>query len=387
MPRLLILFSLANLVLGTAVFVVTGILPLIAEGLGVGVAAAGQSVTVYALSTALLAPLMLVLTGQWRRKQVLLMGLALMTLGCAVCATAADLTTLLIGRAVMGAGAVFTPVAAGIAVASVEPARRGQALAIVFMGISLSYVIGLPLGVWLGYGYGWRAPLWALAALVAVVAVAVAVWVPAQTSSPGASFKGLSNVARRPDVVAVLALTLCYFTAIFMVFSYIGPVLQALVPMSSGRLSLTLMLFGLAGMAGTLLGGAANDRFGPRRTLFTLLSVLGCSMLLLPFTAGHWGPMVAVLLVWATAGFGMIAPQQARLATLVPSQAPMLLSLNSSMLFLGTALGAAIAGALASQLGFSRLSWVGAGFAALGLVVLATTSTLRGAATDLKPSR
>ena len=366
MPSLLFLFSLANLVLGTAVFVVTGILPLIAQGLGVGVPAAGQAVTVYAISTALLSPLLLMATGHWRRKPVLLLGLTLFASGCAICAAAVDLPMLLAGRALMGVGAVFTPVAAGIAVASVEPARRGQALAVVFLGISLSYVIGLPLGVWLGYGFGWRAPIWALTGLVAAVAVAVALRVPAQTASPGASFKGLSSLLRRADVMAVLALTLCYFTAIFMVFSYIGPVLQALVPMSSGRLSLTLMLFGLSGMAGTLLGGVANDRFGPRRTLFTLLSVLGGAMLLLPLTAGDWGLMVAVLMVWGTAGFGMIAPQQARLAILMPSQAPMLLSLNSSMLFLGTALGAAIAGAVVSQLGFARLSWVGAGFAALG---------------------
>ena len=134
MPSLLILFSLANLVLGTAVFVVTGILPLIAQGLGVGVAAAGQAITVYAFSTALLSPLLLLATGRWQRRQVLLLGLTLFALGCAVCAAAPDLTTLLLGRALMGAGAVFTPVAAGIAVTSVEPARRGQALAFVFLG-------------------------------------------------------------------------------------------------------------------------------------------------------------------------------------------------------------------------------------------------------------
>ena len=370
MPRLLILFSLCNLVLGTGVFVITGILPLVAQGLGVSVPAAGQSMTAYALSTAVLAPALLLATGSWPRKRVLCMGMALFGLGSALCAAAPDLSTLLAGRVLMGVGAVFTPVAAGIAVASVEPARRGKALALVFVGVSLSYVIGLPLGAWLGHLYGWRTPLWLLSGLIAVMVPVLLVWVPARVASPGASFAGLTAALRQPGVLAALALTLCYFSAIFLVFSYIGPVLQALLPMSSERLSLTLMLFGLSGVAGTLLGGVANDRLGPNLTLLLQLMLMAYTMLLLPLTAGNWNLMVLVLMAWGTAGFGMMAPQQSRLAALAPSQAPMLLSLNSSMLYLGTAGGAALGGAVVSQLGFARLSWLGAGLVMLGLCVL-----------------
>jgi DHA1 family inner membrane transport protein len=377
MPRPLWLFSLVNLVIGTGAFVIGGILAPLAHDLGIGVPTAGQAMTAYALSTALLAPLVLLATGSWPRRNALLLALALFAAGNVLCALAHSLTALLVGRVLMGLGAVFTPISAGIAVALVQPAQRGKALAFVFLGISLSYVVGMPLGAWLGLAYGWHAPIWVVAALSGAALVAVAVRVPAVAAAPGASFGGIGALLARRDVLAALALTLLYFIAIFAVFSYIGPVLQALVPMSSERLSVTLALFGLSGVAGTLIGGAANDRFGSRRTLLVQLSVLGTTMVALPLAAGSWGLLIAVLLVWGTAGFGMMAPQQSRLAALAPAQAPLLLSLNTSMLYLGTATGAVVGGALASSLGFERLAWAGVPFVAAGLALLWFSHTSR----------
>jgi MFS transporter, DHA1 family, inner membrane transport protein len=177
-------------------------------------------------------------------------------------------------------------------------------------------------------------------------------------------------VLARPDVLRILAITLAYFVAIFVVFSYIGPVLRALVPLSGAGLSITLAIFGVAGVIGTVSGGWANDRFGPMRTLTVQLAVLGTMMALVPLTKGHYLPMLAVFFIWGIAGFGMMAPQQSRLAAVAPSQAPILLSLNSSMLYLGTALGAAVGGAVHGTVGFDRYAWVGVPFALAGLAIL-----------------
>ncbi len=370
MPRPLWLFSLVNLVIGTGAFVITGTLALLASDLGIGIAAAGQAMTTYALSTALLAPLLLLATGHWPRKRTLLLALALFAAGNVLCALADSLGALLLGRALMGVGAVFTPIAAGIALALVEPARRGQALAFVFLGFSLSYGVGVPLGTWIGLTWGWQAPIWLVAGLVVLATAAVAWRVPPDIASPGASFAGVGGLLAQREVQLVLALTLLYFTAIFAAFSYIGPVLQALLPMNGERLSITLALFGLAGVAGTLIGGRLNDRFGSRRTLSVQLSLLGAMMALLPLTAGSWPAMLVVLMLWACAGFGMMPPQQSWLAALAPAQAPLLLSLNSSMLYLGTAAGAIVGGALASTLGLQQLGWAGLPFVALALVLL-----------------
>jgi len=193
---------------------------------------------------------------------------------------------------------------------------------------------------------------------------------PKSIAAVGASFAGLPRLLAQPAVASVLALTLLYFTAIFLVFSYIGPVLQALVPMSHEWMSLTLMFFGLAGVVGTLVGGWANDRFGAARTLPVQLTVLATTMALVPLTQGHYAWMLAVFVVWGVAGFGMMAPQQSRLAALSPAQTPILLSLNASMLYLGTAAGAAIGGAVVGDVGFAHLAWVGVPFALAGLATL-----------------
>jgi len=369
-PGLLYLIALGNLVVGSSAFVVSGLVDLIAADLGTSVAAAGQAMTAYALATALLAPGLLVATGRWPRKHALLLSLGLFTFGNALCALASALPMLYAGRLLMGLGSMFTPIGAGLALAAVAPERRGQALSLAFLGMSLSYVVGVPLGAWIGQRHGWPAALW-LMTVASAATLGIAAWrVPAQLDAPGASFLGLAEVLRRPPVLALLGTTLLYFTAIFTVFSYVAPVLAALMPGGGPGLSWTLTLFGLAGVAGTLLGGAASDRFGPQRTMQVLLLVLAAAMALLPLTAGRYPALLAVLLVWGCAGFGLMTPQQARLAAAAPHQAPLLLSLNASMLYLGTALGAAVGGPAGALLGFGHLPWVAAPFALAGWLLL-----------------
>jgi MFS transporter, DHA1 family, inner membrane transport protein len=370
MPRLLYLLALCNLVIGTGAFVTSGILVLLSTSLKVSVAAAGQAMTVYALATAVLAPLALVWTGTWPRKRALLFGMLVFAVGDLVCALASSLPLLLVGRVLMGVGAMFTAVAAGIAVALVPPDKRGRALSLVFLGMSLSYVVGLPLGAWLGFQYGWQWPVALVGGLALLSCVALLALCPADIAAPGASFTALPQLLRQAPVLWTLGLTLLYFIAIFMVFSYIGPVLQTLHPMSKERLSFTLMLFGVAGVIGTLVGGWAQDRFGAPRTLKLQLSVLAAMMALVPLTQGSYPLMVAVFMVWGIAGFGMMTPQQVRLALLSPAQTPLLLSLNTSMLYVGTALGAAVGGAASSIVGFDHLAWMGVPFALAGLGTL-----------------
>jgi DHA1 family inner membrane transport protein len=237
--------------------------------------------------------------------------------------------------------------------------------------MSISYAVGVPVGAWLGFEYGWRVPV-GLSALASTAALlAMSRLVPAQLASASGSFAGFRAAAAQPAVLRVWLRTLLYFLAIFSVFTYVGPVLQALNPMSPVGLSITLAVFGLAGVGGTLLGGWANDRFGALRTLRVQLSLLVLMMCLLPLTRGNLPATLATLIVWGLAGFGMMSPQQSRLASLAGGQAPLLLSLNSSMLYLGTALGAIVSGALLGPIGFERLGWVGVPFGLLALLTLA----------------
>jgi MFS transporter, DHA1 family, inner membrane transport protein len=370
MPPILYLFALTNLVVGTGAFVLTGILKPISDDLGVSVAVAGQAMTAYAIASAFLAPFLIVATGTWQRKRAVVLALVLFLAGSVVCVLSPNFATLLGGRVLMGIGSVYSALASGLVVAMVPPALRARALALVFSGISLSYAIGLPLGTWMGFTYGWQSPL-ALVVVCCTLAVAALVYfLPSQIQAPGASFAGLGSAVRSPEILRVWARTLLYFIAIFSVFAYIGPVLQALITMSPQELSFTLVLFGISGVVGTLGGGWAADRFGPLRTLRFNLAAFIITMLCVPLTLGSYPLVVGIFIIWGIAGFSLGAPQMARLTGLAPTQAPLLLSLNASMIYLGTALGAIFSGALAASVGFDKLAWVGAPFAVAAYITL-----------------
>ena len=379
MPRILYFFALCNLVIGSGAFVLGGILQPLARDLGISVAAAGQVMTAYAIATAVFAPVLILLTAKWPRKLVIQLALTLFTAGNIVSALANDLTVLLMGRILMGAGAMFTAAVSAYAVTLVVPALRGRALSTAFLGMSISYAVALPIGAWLGFTYGWHTPVWlcALASLAALLAATVLL--PKGVVTQSAGFTGFKKAAKQSAVQRVWLRTLLFFIAIFSVFAYVGPVLLALNAMSSVQLSVVLAVFGLAGIAGTLLGGWANDRFGSLPTLSVQLTVLVSMMSLLPLTQGHLTATVIIMVIWGVAGFGLTAPQQSRLVSLSPAQAPLLLSLNSSMLYTGTALGAVISGAVIQSVGLANLSWVGTPF---GLAALGTLWFDRAPATN-----
>ena len=156
MPRILYFFALCNLVIGSGAFILGGILQPVSTALGISVAAAGQAMTAYALATAVLAPLLIVLTADWPRKRAIQLALALFAAGNLVSALAPSLTMLLLGRVLMGAGAMFTAAVSALAVTLVAPALVGRALSTTFLGMSISYAVALPIGAWLGFEYGWR---------------------------------------------------------------------------------------------------------------------------------------------------------------------------------------------------------------------------------------
>jgi len=370
MPFILYVFALTNLVIGTGAFVLSGILQPLAASLHVSVAAAGQVMTAYALASATLAPLLLLATGSWPRKRAIALALLLFASGSVLCASAGSLTALLAGRVLMGTGSVFSALAAGLTVALVAPERRGSALSLAFLGMSLSYAIGVPLGAWLGFTYGWQTPVWLVAGASVLALALLMALLPSRVRASSANFAGLGDAARQWPVLRVWLRTMLYFTAISCVFTYIGPVLLALSPITPAQLSFTLVVFGLSGVAGTILGGLAVDRMGPLPTIRVLLALLAAMMALLPVTRGQYVLTLAALVVWGMAGFGSNSPQQVLLVARSPQHAPMLISLNGSMVYVGTAAGAVIGGMSIATLGFDQLAWLGLPFALLAIATL-----------------
>jgi predicted MFS family arabinose efflux permease len=369
MPALLYFFALCNLIIASSAFVLGGILEPVSQALNVSLAATGQAMTAYALGAAVLAPMLILATGRWSRRATILLALGLFSLGSLASALAPSLGWLMVGRIIMGAGVMFTAAASATAVSLVAPAQRGQALAIANLGQSVSYAVGVPIGTWIGLQLGWRWPLW-LAAGASALVLLLAMRLLPTTIKVTVATGSLRSAAAQGGVWRVWLRTLLMFTAIFFVFTYIGPVLQELGGLNANELSVVLALFGCGGVVGTLMGGWAADRLGVLQTLALQLSIVALMMVLLPLTRGHPVLLTLAMVIWSINSFGSMTPQQSRLISLAPAQAPMLMSLNSSMLYVGAALGAATGGSLIGVVGMTQLPWVAVPFLALALLSL-----------------
>jgi len=376
MSPLLWLMCAGNLVVSSGAFALGGMLEPMAASLSVSVAQAGQLMTVYALVMALACPVAVAVTGRVARKFMLVASMCLVVVGnvlafAAAWADAQAYAILMVSRVVMAlGGGIFMPLAAAAAVALVPPAQRGRALSVVILGVSLSFVISAPLATWMAYGPGWRW-LFALVAVCGVVLVILlAVHVPARLQTSPADLAAFRRVFVNLALVRALLVAALFFSAIFAVSNYIGPFLRVWGGLAPSALSWVLLAFGICSVLGNVLGGWLTDRVGS----LTLMAVVLLSFLLIftgfLFSAGHGGVTVGLLLVWGVIGFMFMPAQQALLVNLAPLEAGALLSLNSAMLYLGSALGGALGGLVLGLVGMVGLPVTGLAFVALSGALL-----------------
>ena len=366
--RLIQLLSLGNFVIGMGAFVVIGVLSPITTGLGMRAAGAGLVMTVYAITYAVSSPLLIAGCGTMDRRKVLLVGLVLFLLGNLFSALAINPLGLYLARMVAACGAgMFTPVAAGVVVAVTTPERRGQALSMVFLGLTVAQVVGVPAGSFLGYSFGWQAAFWCVAVLCLVVLLLVNRLVPPglpiQVTSLADLGKALCDLPR----FFAAAFTGAFLVGIFLVYTFIALLLEERLGLGRDGITLFLLLFGLGAVVGNLLGGYLNDRLGAYRTL--LLLCMAQTVLMPMFSLDGLSISKAMLLIfiWSLAGWSFMAPQQVRLVTLAADKQNIFLALNASFIYVGTSVGSAIGGVVVEQYGLEMLGWAGG---VCGLVAL-----------------
>ena len=359
---------------------IAGLLPALARDLNVGLSAAGQLVTAFSLAYAVGAPVMAVLTARLERRRLLALAIAGFSIANLLAALAPNYAGLLAARLLLAfAAASFMPAASGYAAASGGLERRGRALSMVTNGLSLAIVAGVPLGVLVGQRFGWRATFLAVAGLAALSLVGILFGMPKQVPGTTASLGERLALTRRPDILAVLATSVLTVAGTFTVYTYLSVFLAGVAGIGPQGLALVLLGFGVASAVGTQLGGTAADYWGPRYTV-----IVGCGLTLLAYLVlslgAALGPAQALLallpaiLLWGLASWGLITAQQARLVALAPTLAAVSLSLNSSAIYLGSAMGAAVGALVIADGAVGRLGWVAAGFSLAALLtVLAST--------------
>src|SRR5882724_9268795 len=249
MPLALYALTAGAFGIGVTEFVIMGLLIEVGADFGVSISAAGLLITGYALGVVIGAPIMTIATGRWPRKTVLLVLMAIFTLGNAACALAPDYWSLMAARVLTAfAHGTFFGVGSVVATTLVAPSKKASAIAVMFTGLTVANILGVPFGTWLGQGYGWRATFWAVT-LVGLVAFAIiAFFVPRDRAVPNTS--SVANdlaVLARPEVLS--------WVGVFAVFTYIAPILTRISGFSDAAVSPILLIFGGGLVVGNLLGG------------------------------------------------------------------------------------------------------------------------------------
>jgi len=386
----LLCIALGAFAIGTEGFMLAGLLPAIAGDVGVSIPVAGQLVTAFSLTYALASPLLAVVTGEVDRKRLLMASMAVFALGNLLAASAHGYGMLLVARIVLAlAASTFMPAASAYAAATAAPERRGRALSIIYVGLTMSTVVGVPLGVLVGQRFGWRNTFVGVFFL-ALLAVA-GIW-RVLSPAPAGQAATLSErlaVARRPEVLGALAQTALVLAGAFTVYTYLAPFLGRAAGLAGPGLALVLFLFGGAGAIGNLLGGRAADRVNLRRLLsgviaaiVVIFALLSTAAELLPSSAGVVA--VGLVLLWGVVGWSFPSIQQTRLVAIDGRLAPVTLSLNASATYLGISLGAVLGSMAVAHGRVLAIGWLAAGCELLGLVLLRALPP-RPQASDVRP--
>ncbi|MEH0843997.1 MFS transporter [Micromonospora sp. CPCC 205711] len=381
LPAGLIALAIGAFGIGLTEFVIMGLLPQVAADFAVTESVAGWLISGYALSVAVGGVALTAAVTRLPRKHVLLALMVLFIVGNLLSALAGDYPTMMAGRIVAAlCHGAFFGIGAVVAAGLVEPARRAGAIAMMFAGLTIANVLGVPFGTFLGQHFGWRSTFWAITGIGVVALVALALLVPgrgpATDTAPTGGLRGELRAFTQPQVWLSLLITVLGFGGMFGAFTYIAYTLTEVSGFATGTVPWLLVLFGVGLFAGNLLGGRAADR-ALHRTLVTVLAVLTVVLVGFALTAASPVLTVASLVLMGAFGFATVPPLQMRIMKYA-HQAPTLASgANIAAFNLGNALGAWIGGVtISAGLGYTSPIWAGAGLTLAGLGVLLAAARL-----------
>ena len=364
MPIALFALTAGAFGIGTTEFVIMGLLLQVSTDFNVSLAAAGLLISGYALGVAVGAPVLTLATRRMARKTVLLALMAIFTLGNIACALAPSYEALMVARVLTSlAHGTFFGVGSVVATGLVAPDRRASAIAIMFTGLTAATILGVPAGAWLGLQLGWRSTFWAVAVIGVVAFAVLALFVPRddKAATPVTALRDELAVLARPQVWLGLGMTVLGFAGLFVVFTYIQPLLTRVTGLSEAAVSPVLLLFGGGLAIGNLLGGKLADRALMPALLGTLVAmalVLGSMDLVIRMPV----PTMVFIVLLGIASFATVAPLQLRVMEKAAGAGQNLASsLNIAAFNLGNALGAWVGGVVIERgPGLEALGWVAA---------------------------
>jgi predicted MFS family arabinose efflux permease len=377
MPLALWALTLSAFAIGTTEFVIVGLIPTIAASLGVSVPSAGLLVSLYALGVAVGAPMLTALTGRIPRKQLLLGLMVLFTIGNLLAWLAPGYALLMAARVLTGlAHGVFFSIGSTIATSLVPKEKAASAIALMFSGLTVALVTGVPLGTFIGQRFGWQATFLAVSLLGVIAIAGSALLVPRHIAgSKPSSLPAQLAVLRKPRLLLVYAMTTLGYGGTFIAFTYLAPILQEVSGFAAPAVSLVMLVYGVSVAAGNIWGGRLADRKGPVRALQIVFGLLALVLLVLTFTAPYKLLVLATVLAWGAVAFGNVPGLQVYVVQRAERDAPKAVDvasgLNIAAFNVGIALGAWGGGLIVDRLGLMATPWIGA-LVVLGALALTT---------------
>ncbi|MFF3174209.1 MFS transporter [Streptomyces sp. NPDC057900] len=377
MPLALLALAIGAFGIGTTEFVIMGLLPEVAADFQVSIPTSGYLVSGYAMGVVLGAPLMSVLGTRITRKRMLMILMGLFVIGNVVSATAPVFGVMLAGRVIASlAHGAFFGIGSVVAAGLVAPHKKAGAIAMMFTGLTVANVVGVPLGTYIGQTAGWRTTFFLVAALGVIGLLGVAKLVPEQPRTEGVRLRHELAAFRNVQVLLAMAMTVLGFGGVFAAITYITPMMTDIAGYSASSVTWLLVLFGLGMVGGNLLGGKFADRH-LMPLLYVSLSALTVVLALFTLTAHNKIAAAVTLVLIGGLGFATVPPLQKRVLDQAAGAPTLASAVNIGAFNLGNALSSWIGGiVIAAGLGYTAPNWVGAVLAASALVLAFVSSTL-----------
>ncbi|WP_199921820.1 Cmx/CmrA family chloramphenicol efflux MFS transporter [Psychromicrobium lacuslunae] len=374
LPFAVFLIGLGIFCLGTSEFMIAGLLPDITADLGIDIPQAGWLITIFAIGMLIGAPAMTLLTLKLPRKITLLAACLVFILSHLIGATTTNFTLLLISRGLAAiACATFWSVGSVVAVTIAGPGKTAQALAVTVGGLTVSNIIGVPAGTWLGSHFGWQSAFWAVAALTALAAVALLVLIPRtdNQAKPKLSVMVRAELQafRQGRIWLALLTTMLFQAAVFATFSYLAPLMIEIAGIPESAVAGVLFVFGLGSLIGVTLGGRYADRNPLLNILLSLSSMTLALAALLLFANQPWGLVIAIFFFGLT-GFSIAAALNTRVFGFAGAAPTLAASVSTSAFNIGNALGPWLGGlVIGLGLGLRAPIWISIALALLAIGV------------------
>ncbi|MGB3261274.1 MFS transporter [Paenisporosarcina sp.] len=364
--------------IGTTEFVPVGLLASIAQDLDIGITLAGLLISGYAVGVAVGAPILTALTNRMSRKTLLISLMFVFIGGNIVAAMSTSFELLMVARFITAfSHGVFFSIGATIAVQLVPAHKKASAIALMFTGLTVATVTGVPLGTFIGQAFGWRATFWGVAILGIIAVVASALLIPKNLEqSPPAKFKDMFKLVTNPRLLLGLAITALGYGGTFVAFTYLTPILQEVTKLDSKLISIVLLVYGIAVAIGNAIGGKLANH-NPARALFWMFILHAAIMIIMSFMipfkiAGLIAIMLMGLLAFMNVpGLQLYVVQLAE--KYVPTAVDVASALNIAAFNIGIALGSIIGGVVIDTIGLVHTPWVG-GIMVFGAVILTAVS-------------